>query len=320
MDFDCPVQLTPAHPNAQCGDCQHDLNGWYILKIETSPIPHSEEKLVRLDLYLITQPTIITPKFDLSLNPVITLPSNLDHSSEPSPSPIFLSPSSNISEAPKHSPQLQINPEPNSNNHQSRKVRYHMGSPTASPVTKKSKKKSKPKPNHLNIRGMFLHIFGDALASVAAIISGLVIWIWDEFEYRYYIDPIVSLVIVVIILYHAIPLIKSASVILLQTVPIGTDIKTIREQLVALPEITEIHDLHIWQLEDSKIISSIHIKCPDQKAYESSIPEMKRIFHEHDIHSVTVQPEFVLGEVDNKCQHNCPDNTCSRKICCNHQL
>jgi len=34
MDFDCPVQLTPAHPNAQCGDCQHDLNGWYILKKE----------------------------------------------------------------------------------------------------------------------------------------------------------------------------------------------------------------------------------------------------------------------------------------------
>ena len=61
--------------------------------------------------------------------------------------------------------------------------------------------------SQLNMRGVFLHVLGDALGSVVVIISGLIIWLTNG-EWRFYVDPAMSLIIVVIITATTIPLCK----------------------------------------------------------------------------------------------------------------
>lgn len=74
-------------------------------------------------------------------------------------------------------------------------------------ANKKQKKESKKAKNRgLNMRGVFLHILGDALGSVAVIIVGLVLWLKPDFWFGVYLDPILTVVIVGILLWGSIPL------------------------------------------------------------------------------------------------------------------
>ncbi|XP_022107980.1 zinc/cadmium resistance protein-like [Acanthaster planci] len=75
-----------------------------------------------------------------------------------------------------------------------------------------------PSHAHLNMRGVFLHVLGDALGSVVVIVSALFIWL-TEFEWRHYVDPAMSLIIVAIITVTTIPLFRQSSKILLQSLP-----------------------------------------------------------------------------------------------------
>ncbi|OJD10229.1 hypothetical protein AJ78_08676 [Emergomyces pasteurianus Ep9510] len=111
----------------------------------------------------------------------------------------------------------------------------------------------------LNMRGVFLHVVGDALGNIGVIASALVIWLTD-YSWRYYVDPGISLVITFIILVFAIPLCKTASRILLQAVPADLSIDHIIEDIQSLPDIISCHHLHVWQLSDTKLVCSLHIQ------------------------------------------------------------
>lgn len=153
----------------------------------------------------------------------------------------------------------------------------------------------------LNMRGVFLHVLGDALGNVGVIASALIIWLTD-FWWRFYSDPLISLIITVIILCSAIPLCKAASRILLQAVPAGLSIDDIREDINSLPGIVSCHHVHVWQLSDSKLIASLHVqvdfdfKAEGSKQYMELAREIRKCLHEYGIHSSTIQPEFCLDE------------------------
>lgn len=169
----------------------------------------------------------------------------------------------------------------------------------------KSHNHAQPKPkdhkkghNHdLNMRGVFLHVMGDALGNIGVIVSALVIWLTD-YEWRYYVDPGISLVITLIILASAIPLCKAASRILLQAVPPGMSIEHIKEDIEGLPGVIGSHHLHVWQLSDTKIVASIHlqvdteIKGEGSERYMRLARQVRRCLHAYGIHSSTIQPEF----------------------------
>ncbi|CAG8018006.1 unnamed protein product [Penicillium nalgiovense] len=169
----------------------------------------------------------------------------------------------------------------------------------------KSHNHAQPKPkdhkkghNHdLNMRGVFLHVMGDALGNIGVIVSALVIWLTD-YEWRFYVDPGISLVITFIILASAIPLCKAASRILLQAVPPGMSIDHIKEDIERLPGVIGSHHLHVWQLSDTKIVASIHlqvdteIKGEGSERYMRLARQVRRCLHAYGIHSSTIQPEF----------------------------
>ncbi|KAG0003087.1 hypothetical protein BGZ65_002049 [Modicella reniformis] len=148
-----------------------------------------------------------------------------------------------------------------------------------------------PSGEDLNMRGIFLHVLGDALGSVGVIFSALFIWRTD-FSWRYYMDPIVSLCITAIIVRSAIPLVRSASFILMQAVPVGVEIDEIRKEIKAIPDVISIHDLHIWQLTNTKMVASLHVRVVDQEVFEKVSRAVKTIMHHAGVHSTTIQPEF----------------------------
>ena len=153
----------------------------------------------------------------------------------------------------------------------------------------------------LNMRGVFLHVMGDALGNIGVISSALIIWL-TTFPQRFYIDPAISLIITIIILTSAIPLCKAASRILLQAVPDHISVDEIKSDIEDLPGIISCHHLHVWQLSDVKLVASLHIQVEFDFKGEGSARYMKlaksvrRCLHEFGIHSSTIQPEFCLDE------------------------
>lgn len=151
----------------------------------------------------------------------------------------------------------------------------------------------------LNMRGVFLHVIGDALGNIGVIASALIIWL-TSYTWRFYADPAISLIITLIILWSAIPLCKAAARILLQAVPAGINVDKIKEDIRNLPGILSCHHLHVWQLSDTKLVASLHIKVDYGFKGEGSARYMqlaravKDCLHEYGIHSSTIQPEFFL--------------------------
>lgn len=76
------------------------------------------------------------------------------------------------------------------------------------------------------MRGAFLHVLSDALGSVIVVISALVVWLTD-WEYRFYMDPALSILLVILILHSVWPLLRESALILLQTVPTHIQVKSI---------------------------------------------------------------------------------------------
>lgn len=151
----------------------------------------------------------------------------------------------------------------------------------------------------LNMRGVFLHVLGDALGNIGVIASALFIWLTD-YKWRFYSDPAISLIITIIILGSAIPLCKAASRILLQAVPASISIDDIKDDIQDLPGIVSCHHLHVWQLSDTKLVASLHVqvafdfKGDGSARYMQLAQAIRLCLHEYGVHSSTIQPEFCL--------------------------
>ncbi|KAI8348021.1 cation efflux family-domain-containing protein [Choanephora cucurbitarum] len=152
---------------------------------------------------------------------------------------------------------------------------------------------------HLNMRGIFLHVLGDALGNVGVIASSLFIWLTD-FSWRFYFDPIVSCLLTIIIFMSAIPLVRQTSFILLQGVPHSVPLDDVNSMLLMLENVLSVHELHVWQLSDTKLIATLHVLIRSRKDYMATATEIKKILHRYGIHSVTLQPEFIEDQIDEK--------------------
>lgn len=170
----------------------------------------------------------------------------------------------------------------------------------------------------LNMRGVYLHVLGDALGSVIVIISALIIK-YASGKWTIYVDPGMSIIMVLLILKTSIPLMRESSLILLQTVPTHIKIKEVQDRLLDNVEgVLSVHEFHVWQLAGNKIIASAHITCRSPDEYMNIANKIKRFFHNEGIHSTTIQPEFVVEDkTDNLCALECgKDENCASQKCC----
>jgi zinc transporter 1 len=153
------------------------------------------------------------------------------------------------------------------------------------------------KHKHLDygMAGVLLHLAGDAFNNIGVIIAGLII-LKVKSEKRYYADPAVSMAIALMILLSSLPLVKRTGHILLQSPPIGIDVKDIQHDLESIPGITSVHELHVWRLNQQKSLATAHVVIddPSLEKFAEQVKTMNECFHAYGVHSATIQPELNL--------------------------
>lgn len=112
----------------------------------------------------------------------------------------------------------------------------------------------------LNTRAAFLHVLGDALASVGVIGAGIAIY----FTGLLWIDPLMSVLISILILFSSGRLLKETVHILAEGMPDGMTASGVAETMKAISGVAEVHDLHIWTVSPGYVALSAHIVMADQ--------------------------------------------------------
>jgi cobalt-zinc-cadmium efflux system protein len=113
---------------------------------------------------------------------------------------------------------------------------------------------------NLNMRGAFLHMLTDTLTSLGVALLGL-LWLFRPW---YWLDPIVSWAIVVLILYGGWGILKESLLILMNAVPPGIDLENIQREVESLKGIEGLHHLHVWNPSSGTIALAAHVIVPDQ--------------------------------------------------------
>ncbi|HVS26005.1 MAG TPA: cation diffusion facilitator family transporter [Burkholderiales bacterium] len=140
----------------------------------------------------------------------------------------------------------------------------------------------------LNARAALLHVMGDLLGSVAALLAGAVIYFTGWLP----IDPILSLVVAGLILFSTLNLLREALHVLMEGVPLNLQIEAVGREMTHIEGIRSVHDLHIWTLASGKVALSAHLEVPVLAAWPKVLEAAQVMLHrQFGIDHVTLQPE-----------------------------
>lgn len=143
--------------------------------------------------------------------------------------------------------------------------------------------------NNLNMRGAALHVMGDMLGSLAAIVAAGVILLTG-----YTIaDPILSVLVALLILKSAIAITRESAHILMEGTPAGADGQKIADDLMdSIPCLSDVHHVHAWSLGSSNAVATLHAKLKPETDASAALDAIKaRLANEFSINHVTVQIE-----------------------------
>jgi cobalt-zinc-cadmium efflux system protein len=139
----------------------------------------------------------------------------------------------------------------------------------------------------LNVRGAYLHVLGDMLASggtvVAAVLVRLTGWLPA--------DPISSLISTVLIIGSAWRLVREAVDVLLEAAPPHIALEAVRSRLQAIPGVESVHDLHVWTVTSGVIAMSAHAIVREPEHHQNVLERAHDLLQEMGIQHVTVQLE-----------------------------
>lgn len=148
----------------------------------------------------------------------------------------------------------------------------------------------------MNIRGAYLHMAADAAVSAGVVIAALAMrmtgWLW--------LDPAVSLAIVVVIALSTWGLLRDSVNLALDAVPQQIDPEQIERYLASLPGVMAVHDLHIWGVSTTEAALTVHLVKPDATIDDALLGRINADLHrQFGIEHVTVQ--FELGDDAHPC-------------------
>ena len=148
---------------------------------------------------------------------------------------------------------------------------------------------STKKENNINIKSAMLHFLGDLLNSVGVIISSIIIY----FTNFVYIDIIMSVIISIIIFTGGYKISKEAFFILMEAVPSEVDLSALRNELLNIDGVKNIHELHVWKNDNEEISFTAHILLDNYEKHNNYriINEIKEKLAVYDIFHMTVQIE-----------------------------
>ncbi|AWV36915.1 cation transporter [Paenibacillus odorifer] len=142
--------------------------------------------------------------------------------------------------------------------------------------------------NNINLRSAYLHVLGDALGSVGAIIAGLIMMIFGW----YVADPIISVLVALLILRGAWGIIKHTVHVLMEGTPITINPAQVKEILESIEGVKNVHDLHIWTITSGLDSLSCHILIEEEADDQRILQQAIRLIADHfKIQHTTIQVE-----------------------------
>ncbi len=151
--------------------------------------------------------------------------------------------------------------------------------------------KSEAKEN-MNMRSAYLHLFTDMAASVAVFIGGLLMkyfqWFW--------VDSVLTILIAIYLLYMGYDLLKTSFKVLMLFTPEDINLEKINTTILQIPEIKNVHHIHIWQLNEEEVHMEAHIdfyKNITLTEFEKTLSQIEEVlYHDFGINHINIQPEF----------------------------
>lgn len=155
----------------------------------------------------------------------------------------------------------------------------------------------------LNIRGAYLHMAADAGVSLGVVIAGSAIiatgWLW--------LDPTISLIITALILISTWGLLRDSVNLALDSVPDNIDPVAVESYLMGLPDVTKVHDLHIWAMSTTEVALTAHLVVPQLVPDDSFLHRVSHTLHDQfGIGHSTLQIE--RGEEEDSCKQAHPES------------
>ena len=146
--------------------------------------------------------------------------------------------------------------------------------------------------DNMNIRSAYVHLFSDSLSSLGVIIGGILIFYFNITI----IDPILTFIIGAYVLKEGFDILKQSVNILMEKTPAHIDILKIKEIVEKIPEVDNLHHVHIWQINDKEFLFEGHIDVK-QDINLSKVEEIRSninliLFNEFEINHTTIQIEY----------------------------
>ena len=142
----------------------------------------------------------------------------------------------------------------------------------------------------LNLRSTFIHLMGDVLSTIGAVIAGVVIF----FTQWNWLDPLVSVLIGALILWNAWGILRQTIHILLESTPENIDMQNMLDDLLTVEGVRGVHDLHVWSINENLRVLSAHVMTEDIPVsiganIQRGVNEI--LFHKYNIQHATLQLE-----------------------------
>jgi cobalt-zinc-cadmium efflux system protein len=150
---------------------------------------------------------------------------------------------------------------------------------------------------NMNMRSVYLHLFGDMLTSVAVLLGGLAM----KYLQWYRTDSVFSIAIAIYLLYMSWGILRSSLRIIMQFTPEEIDIQKIAKGIENIAGVKNTHHVHVWQINEHDLMFEAHIDMADDikvSDFEAILKEIKQLLKQHGINHSTIQPEFSVD--DNK--------------------
>jgi len=142
----------------------------------------------------------------------------------------------------------------------------------------------------LNVRAAFLHLMGDVLSTIGAVIAGVIIrftdWNW--------LDPLVSVLIGVLILWSAWSILREAIDILMESTPTDIDMDAMVQDIRSIDGVRGVHDLHVWSITRDMRALSAHVVTDDLAISEGAFIQTtvnEVLYHRYNVSHATLQLE-----------------------------
>jgi cobalt-zinc-cadmium efflux system protein len=149
----------------------------------------------------------------------------------------------------------------------------------------------KNKEKDLNIKSAYLHMMADALVSAGIMVAGIIIY----YTHLYWIDPVLSIIIVLVILFSTWSLLKESLALTLDAVPKDINLQEIKNKALKIDGIKGLHHIHIWAMSTTENAMTAHLvidNCRDNEQITTIKNNLKHTLQHLNIQHVTLETEF----------------------------